>query len=280
MHTLIVINDSPFTKVMLDFSSQIINKSGEATIMMVIPSNKKGELQQAKKIIGQAQQTFHNAASREKVRVGHLAREILQETSEGDYDLLVLGSPASQKADWSNPKSFLTQIVEHAPCPTLIIKGLAGPRIRRVLLCDSGSASAGVLRNFTARLVRLLEGLEQITILHVMSQVSAGPGIPGAQLRSDAENLIQTHSPEGDLLEHDVQELTLAGATPVPKVRHGLVVDEILDEAQTGDYDLVIIGAYRPDGWQKFLLDNLERKIVSQIDRSVLIVKPKTPGNP
>jgi len=275
MRTLILINDSPFTEAMLAYSAQIIKKSDQATLMMVIPGNKKGELQQAKKIITRAQESLQEAATQGKVQVGPPVRQILKETREGDYDLLVLGSPASPKADCSNPRSFLTQIVESSPCSTLIVRGLVPSRIRRILLCDSGSSSTSGLRNFTARLVTHLEGVEQITILHVMSQVSAGPGIPGEQLRSDAENLIRSHSPEGDLLEQDIQELTLAGLHPFPKVRHGLVVDEILDEARAGIYDLVIIGAYLPAGWQKFLLDNLARKIISQIDRSVLIVKPK-----
>jgi nucleotide-binding universal stress UspA family protein len=254
----------------------MITNQGEATFLLVISNNKKGQLQVAKNILKSVKQDLPEGSYHEKVRVGSLVREILQETREGDYDLLMLGSPVPQKAGCAIPKSILAQIVEDTPCSTLIFKGPVSSPIRRILLCDSGSASAKSLRHFTARLIELLTEVDQITVLHVMSQVSAAPGIPGVQLRSDAENLIQAHTPEGDLLEKDIQELTLAGIQPVPKVRHGLVVDEILAEARSGDYDLVIIGAYQADGWQKVLLDNLARKIVSQIDRSVLIVKSKT----
>ncbi len=108
-----------------------------------------------------------------------------------------------------------------------------------------------------------------------MSQISAGPGIQGEQLRSDADVLIDAHSPEGELLERDIEELKGTGVSTDPKIRHGLVVDEILEEARNGEYDLVIIGAHIPVGWRNFLLDNIARKIVTQIDRSILIVKPK-----
>jgi nucleotide-binding universal stress UspA family protein len=51
------------------------------------------------------------------------------------------------------------------------------------------------------------------------------------------------------------------------------VVDEILDEARSGNYDLVAIGAHQREGWTSFLLDNLARQITTQIDRPVLLVR-------
>jgi nucleotide-binding universal stress UspA family protein len=106
-----------------------------------------------------------------------------------------------------------------------------------------------------------------------MSQISAGPGVRGRQLRSDADALIHEHAPEGDLLRKDVWALEQSGLHPEPRVRHGLVVDEILDEARIGDYDLVVIGAHQRAGWQAFLLEDLSNKIVMGLDRPVLVIR-------
>jgi len=57
------------------------------------------------------------------------------------------------------------------------------------------------------------------------------------------------------------------------KVSRGLVVEEILQEAQRGDYDLVVIGAYREQGWQRILLEDLAHRIFAGLDRSVLVVR-------
>ena len=38
-------------------------------------------------------------------------------------------------------------------------------------------------------------------------------------------------------------------------------------------YDLVVIGAHREQGWQRFLLDDLAQKILAHIDRPVLVVR-------
>jgi nucleotide-binding universal stress UspA family protein len=105
-----------------------------------------------------------------------------------------------------------------------------------------------------------------------MSQISTGPGIMGRQLRAEAEDLILEDAPERHMLERNMEILSQPLIHPHPKIRHGFVVDEILAEAKDGDYDLVIIGAHRREGWQGILLDDLVRKIILQIDRSILVM--------
>lgn len=51
-----------------------------------------------------------------------------------------------------------------------------------------------------------------------------------------------------------------------------LVVDEVVAQARAGDHDLVMIGAHRGPGWQRFLLDDLTSHIVRQVDRPLLVV--------
>jgi nucleotide-binding universal stress UspA family protein len=167
--------------------------------------------------------------------------------------------------------STAQRVVEYAPCPVIIAKGQVGP-LRHVLLCDSGAESSSLLAH-VARLADLLEDDVEITVLHVMSQMSAGPGIVGGQLRASAEDLVQEGAPEGELLARDVQALGRLSVCARAKVRHGLVVEEILDEAQGEDYDLIVIGAHRGAGWQRILLDDLACKIIEKADRPVLVVK-------
>jgi nucleotide-binding universal stress UspA family protein len=103
--------------------------------------------------------------------------------------------------------------------------------------------------------------------------MGAGPGIDGHQLRADADALILEQAPEGELLGRDLQALRNKGYPCIPKVRHGLVVEEVLAEARMGDYDLVIIGAHRGTGWRRILLDDIAHQIVVGLDRPVLVVR-------
>jgi nucleotide-binding universal stress UspA family protein len=112
-----------------------------------------------------------------------------------------------------------------------------------------------------------------ITVLHVMSQISASPGIRDSwQLEASAERLIQEGTPEGKWLRQEIESLNGSRAHLQPKVRHGSVVDEVLMESLDGDCDLLVIGAHRQTGWQRFLLDDLTHQIVVRADRPVLVV--------
>jgi nucleotide-binding universal stress UspA family protein len=75
------------------------------------------------------------------------------------------------------------------------------------------------------------------------------------------------------LLDQAVRFLQQHNLHPRPKVRHGLVVDEIQAEARSGDYDLVVIGAHRGEGWRRILLDDLAHQIIVEMDRPVLVVR-------
>ena len=208
-----------------------------------------------------------------KARFGRLAEQILREAEEDSYDLIVVGERL-RTGGWPRRLfgSASRTVAERASCPVLVAKGTARP-IRRRCCCATAASSPPLLDRFAARLAWLLDGEEEITVLHVMSQMSAGPGVRGEQLRADAEELMAEHAPEGDLLEHDLEVLEMSDLHARAKVRHGLVVDEILKEARSGDYDLVVIGAHPDEGWRRILLDDLAHRLLIRLKRPVLVVR-------
>lgn len=92
-----------------------------------------------------------------------------------------------------------------------------------------------------AEFAPLLAAATQVTVLHVMSQIVARPGVPGWELRADAPALMAEHTPEGELLARDVAALQQVNQRVAACIRHGLVVDEILAEA-ANEYDLLVLG--------------------------------------
>lgn len=256
--------------------SRLVARATGAALTILVVSKEAGAGLTAAEKIAEAARTSLGAMPapvETKVRVGHPAEQILQEAEAGDYNLVIVG----EKERHHLVTRFLLgstaeRVVEHAPCPVLIAKGEVKP-IRRILLCDSGAADPPLLTRLMAQLGDFIEGQEDITILHVMSQMSAGPGVRGAVLRADAESLIEAESPEGALLERDVELLEERHAHAEPLVRHGAVVEEIVDEADCGRYDLLVIGGRRTEGWQRLLLDDLAHKILTQVALPVLVVR-------
>lgn len=275
MRLLIPSGGSPHSNAALRLGAYILEAQRVAaapTILTVIKH--EGERSQANDILAKARELIGPDVIdvQLKVRVGSPAEEIIAEASEGSYDLVIVGERQKHRLVTRLLGSTATRVVEQAPCPVIIAKGQVGP-LQRILLCDSGGMRPSVLNRFATQFVDLFESKVNITVLHVMSQMSAGPGVSGQALRANAEELMQQHTPEGELLAKDVQTLEKLNVHSLAKVRHGLVVDEILDEARSGNYDLVVIGNYQGEGWGRFLLENLAHQIVVKMDRPVLVVR-------
>ncbi len=274
MRVLLAVRGSAHSPETLRFAAQITARLEEPLVVLTV-IGPRAERARAGQVLDEALALLDLKPPRvvSKVRVGRAAEQILAEAREGDYDLVIVGQerPPAGVLRWLALSTAL-KVVEEAPCSVMIARGPLRP-LRRILLCDSGAYSPSLLSIFAARLARMLDAEEQVTVLHVMSQISAAPGVEGAQLRADAEELMEAQAPEGRLLERDLQVLNQPHVRPRAKVRHGFVVDEILKEARLGDYDLIIIGAHRRRGWQSVLLENIARKIVIMANRPVLVVR-------
>lgn len=206
-----------------------------------------------------------------RVRIGNAVMEIIAEVNAGNYNLLVIGeSHTSELLSRFIPSTF-QRLIREVPCSVLIAKEKL-TQLDRLLICDSGGRHPSDVVLFTAQLANKLPHPVEVTILHVMSQITAYPGVPGQQLRASAEELMQVHSPEGLFLKEDLHLLEKTHTKIRPKVLHGLVVDEILAEAEEGKYQMIIIGAHRYRGWQRFLLDDLAYEVVTHAELPVLIV--------
>jgi len=208
-----------------------------------------------------------------KIRVGRPEVEILREAAEGGYDLLVIGDRQLHSFGTRVRGSVSARIARQMPCSLLIAKGKIEP-LQRILVCDSGNQQPSVVTLLAASgLIRLFDQANAVAVLHVMSQMSAGPTTIDEDGTTGVTELITTGAAEGTILAQDLALLAAQGIAAAARVRHGLVVDEIVNESQMGDYDLVVIGAHRDEGWQRLLLDDVAHKVADEIDRPVLIVR-------
>lgn len=229
-----------------------------------------------------------------KVRAGHAAGEILDEARGGEYDLLVVGAHGRRGLTRLLLGSTSERIARQAKVPVLIVRGQR-TGLRRMLVCSSGSEPGLGVVAFAGRLARLADA--EVTVLHVMSQIAASPLLPHdggvhimpqapdapeadefqlQDLEADAQELMARGTPEGRHLRRALEILDDLGVSARVHVRHGLVVDEILEAACEGDYDLVVIGAHVTErGWMRWMVQDMGREIMGICrDRPILLVRP------
>ena len=277
MHFLIATGGAKHSQIAVELGGQLAKQlQSELTLLTVIKQDKQKAA--GEQILSEAVSTIETAVSAThlistKIRVGQSAEQIVAEAQSHPYDLIILGESSQHDLLSRLVGPTAKRVVEQATCPVLIAKGDPCP-IHNILLCDSGLRHPAVLTRLREQMPALLHDTAvSVTVLHVMSQISAGPGVAGQQLRADATELIAKQSPEGQLLIEDVDDLAEEGISVKPKIRHGLVVDEIVAEVEAGEHDLVVIGAHQNGGWQRFLLDDLANQIILKSNKPILILQ-------
>lgn len=203
-------------------------------------------------------------------RWGHPGEEIVREAREGGYDCIVIGERPLHRLIRRFISPIGRRIMERMPCPVLVARTpLVLPG--RVLVCEGGRRPAVVTR-LARQLPAVFDLAQKITLLHVMSHITAAPGIRGWELRAEAEELIARDTQEGQMLR-DLVETYGGGRDHIsPKIRHGLVVDEVAAETREQGYDLLVIGVNQNEGWEWLLFDDLAQQIMRQTELSVLVV--------
>lgn len=246
----------------------------EVTALVVISEEGQGKKPVGNELFGEATKNLNTTLTDRKIRQGRYVDQVLRELDQGDYDLAVIQREKPSAHGPFRGTDRVIKIVEHAPCSVLVLDAIPTPPAvpGQILICDSGSEKAAAIYSFIDDFFEPWKKDLEITVLHVMSQISASPGIPGKELRSGAEQLIENQTPEGKLLQQGIQHLQEAGFNARPKIRHGLVIEEISSEVEEKPYDLVIIGSHPKGKSQAILLENIAKKIILGLDRSVLIV--------
>ena len=193
---------------------------------------------------------------------GPVAPTILKRAPKRD-GLLVVGSQGLDALDRFMLGSVSTNLIHHATCPVLVVKGEASPLRRMILAIDGSDASAKALKFVLTKFQSdqpTSKGRRvpiHVTVLHVLPVVM----YPGLKETSKK------------LLEQSVQKLTKAGFTAEPLCYLGNPAEEIMKAASQQQADLIVMGAQGLGAIARFLIGSVSTRVVQHANGSVLVVR-------
>jgi nucleotide-binding universal stress UspA family protein len=270
MHILVATGGSPHSQTALHLTGTLAAATGASVTLLTVAAS------EAHRASAETISLHASAALREwvaevetRLSVGPAAASILSEANARNYDLLVIGERRGHKLIHRIVASTVERLTERAPCPVLVARSAGLPG--RILICES-SRRPLVVQRLVDKLSPIVDICRQATLLHVMSQIAAGPGVAGEDLRDDAEHHIQRGTPEGRLLREGLDVLAEAGVSAWPRLRHGRVVDEVVAESSNEAYDLIVIGAFRATGWDRMMLSDQARAILAGTHEPLLVL--------
>jgi len=205
-----------------------------------------------------------------------VTQKLLQQAHATDYDLIVVGSRGRRGIRHLLAGSRACIILSGVATSVLVVKGRERKEIDDILICSAAGPASKKTVHFAARLAHALNA--SVTLLHVMSQIALEERAHGADLEAEAKELIERNAREGLHLEGMLKILHDEEVEAHALVRHGLVVDEIVTEAQNGRFDMLIVGAHTTQDISGLLSSDLSRQIMLAANRPILIVHQDRPS--
>jgi nucleotide-binding universal stress UspA family protein len=207
---------------------------------------------------------------------GSPANVIMREAE--DYDITVIGAKGRNAKSAAGLGPVASRLVEHAAGCVLVGREPPGDKGMRFLVPVDGSAGSEQALDTLSSFFDLESA--EITLLHVLETLwlpqdlerepledsdleSREAGQLSLELRREAEQLLA--EARARVLEHHPGVST--------SIREGNPGNEILSEADQGDYDLVVVGATGASDMKHSILGSVSSKVAWSAPCSVLLVR-------
>ena len=276
MKILICVSGMPHARPTLLFGS-LIARPGQSPVTLLTVIDNPAARPLAEAALAQAKANLNLPDVRLVIREGTPANEIIRETKEGKYGMIVVGDHIVRGFfDRFRPK-VTQKVIDRAKATVLIVKEETAA-LNRILICTSGQK---IDRQVVKAGIKLAK---KNTAVADLLFVSDPVPVMYAGLESMDETLpalLHTTTPLAQQLTWAAAYLTDQGVTGELKMRRGVVADEIALEALEGDYNLVVVGARAGSNfWNDLLVGSITPHIVEKAPCSVLVVRTKTAPPP
>ena len=217
--------------------------------------------QEAEKIIGDAQAFFLKEGVKidtRTLRSDDPAESIL-EFLKNDYDLVVMGVHGENEKDPYALGSVTKKVLSHAVCPTLVVKGVCS--LFSLLVCIDGSENSIKALDYAVKLAEKMGS--KVTLLHVLDR----------KLQNFFPDLAEEMGER--LLSKALEEVGEEELKVDRRLEFGVPSDIIVEVAEKGNHDLIVLGRKGLGNVRRFLLGSVSDDVSHKSKTSVLIVPLK-----
>jgi nucleotide-binding universal stress UspA family protein len=134
----------------------------------------------------------------------------------------------------------------------------------KILVAYDGSEAAGRAVERAGQLA--LRGGDDVTVISVVPLQASGPRSAGPIISGDVEE-------HGRELDEAVAKLKALGVEAQRIEAVGHVAESIVDEAERGGFELIVVGSRGHHGIARFLLGSTSTRVVTHAHCDVLVVR-------
>ena len=193
--------------------------------------------------------------------------------------LLVVGSQGLDALDRFMLGSISTNLIHHATCPVLVVKGEAVPLQRITLATDGSDASAKALAFVLTKFQpdrssgKRKHAPVHVSVVHAIPRRPLAPIEVGTTIPWIKQRELKVKEVARKLVEQSVEKLIEAGFTAEPLCRSGNPAETIMKVASQQHADLIVMGAKGLADIDRFLLGSVSTRVVHHANCAVLVVR-------
>jgi nucleotide-binding universal stress UspA family protein len=278
MKILICSDGTPSTETAIQLGGSLAGPLKAETTLLGIAETSQDERPLREALQKQAQSLHgHGISPDVVVQSGEPVRQIADQTSKSNYDLVVIGARWTGAVGeyWRSKKTY--EVIKTVQPPVLVAIG-EREQLKRFLVCTGGKEFIEQAVQFTGRLAAAVNA--SVTLLHVMAEPPAMYA-DLVRLEENVDQLLESKSELGTNLRRQKRELERLGVSSEVRLRHGIVIDQVFAEVSEGDYDLIVTGTSQARGLLRhYIMGDLTRSILNRASVPVLVARagPAKPG--
>ncbi|GAB4580893.1 MAG: hypothetical protein Fur0022_36370 [Anaerolineales bacterium] len=253
-----------------EFASKFLRPEKDQAILLGVITN--GNQESVESSLKAVNLLLKNFVIKQTIRQEDITHAIELEAQTEHVDMAVYGSRGRHGITSLLLGSVAARLAHDRPCSVMVVRDQISP-VKQILVPISLSPRRQVTIEMAGKLAQAVGA--EIVILHVMSQLALTDKAYTGPLNMTAEEAIAHQTTEGQILVETIQTLNGMGVRATPLIRHGLVLDETLEEVETGKYGLVVIGAHaalQNIPWSAWLMEDVAKDILMNTRCPLVIV--------
>jgi nucleotide-binding universal stress UspA family protein len=252
----------------LDFSVDVAKRTGSSMTMLVI-TKEAIPPKKSKEFIAGVKQRFLNVPHEIKFAVGDPLQLMLNEIEVENYDVVIMGIGQRRRVVPSAYRVLSQKIIKQSPIPVMLVRA-TDPKLERILICTGGQDISDPVVKLSANFAKAAD--LKATLLYVTGAVpSMYTGM--YEMEEKLEKLLEKDTPLANHLRTSAEVLAENNVEAQIELRRGDVAESILQEAEEGSYDLIVLGISGGKALTGLLLSNVTQQIINHACCAVLIVK-------
>ena len=268
MELLYLIAKQNIDKSVVQYAAEVVKKMDAVLTFLVIAKDEEKE-KEALAALEKINAALEDIDFKVLTETGDPVDALLAALAQKPYEMVMMGVPRRRRVIPSQYRILSQRIINNCPIPIMLIRRVS-KKLERMLVCTGGKEISQPVVELSARLATTAD--LEATLLNVAGAVpSMYTGID--VMDESLENLLETETPLAQHLRTSAETLSRHNISAEIKIKHGDVVEEILEEINNRDYDLVVMGEPSEQMMTRLLLGNVTQQIINRAASAVLIVK-------